>query len=73
MAKWLINVQGKAGVEDTKCKNVLLADWCRMLDAVKRCKRFGKLAGLETVDESMMGFLNQMISAIIDYKTKSFK
>ena len=44
-----------------------------MLDAVKRCKRFGKLAGLESVDESMMGFLNQMISAVIDYKTKSFK
>ena len=45
-----------------------------MLDAVKRCKRFGKLAGLEgSMDESMMGFLNQMISAVIDYKTKSFK
>ena len=74
IAKWLISVQARAGLEDGRCKSVLLSDWCRMLDAVKRCKRFGKLAGLEgSMDESMMGFLNQMISAVIDYKTKSFK
>jgi len=71
IAKGFLQAQNEAGKHHAQVKLVALPDWCRMLDAVKRFKRFSRLGDLNNViNIKMMGFLNQMISAVIDYKTK---